>query len=173
MSYNFIIVQQVVDNNYDMQSEGDRLNDLYKPTSLPFFAIINPMTGGVEKVLAKKHYSSAPSFIDFITDFLSPETINTLPSILPLSIETQTSNRVSPITPASLKPWESPSTKPQSITTQSNKRIQPSSPSPSSPAKVSQPSSSSPVKVSQPSLYEDISIQRFDFISSYLFYSWT
>ena len=162
MSYNFIIVQQVVENSDEIKSEGDRLNDLYRPESLPFFAIINPMTGSVEKVLSKKHYSSPSSFIDFITDFLSPETINLLPSILPLSIDTKTSNRVSPITPASIKPWESPSTKPQSITTQSNKRIQPSSPSPSSPAKV-------PL----PSLYEDISIQRSLFISSYLFYSWT
>lgn len=162
MSYNFIIVQQVVENRDEIKSEGDRLNDLYRPESLPFFAIINPMTGSVEKALSKKHYSSPSSFIDFITDFLSPETINLLPSILPLSIDTKTSNRVSPITPASIKPWESPSTNKQSILTQSIKRNQPSSPSPSSPTKV-------PL----PSLYEDISIQRSLFISSYLFYSWT
>ena len=154
MAYNFIIVQHVVEKNSDSQTEGNRLCSLYKPFSFPYLAIINPMTGGVETVIAKRDYSSPSAFIDFITDFLSSEAILKLPPTLPISIEDQTSDRVSPITPASIKPWVSETPSSHSHPSQQTKRNKPDSPSLVTPAKVP-----------PPSLYEDISVNRMEYMS--------
>ena len=115
MNYNFIIVQQSVDFQRDMD-EGRRLcelyhthtqlpNDLYE---LPFFAIINPLTGGIIKKLERRDYLNKDNFHEFITGVIcennpfDKEQKNKLPNLLPFDIEKMTSN--CSLTPSVIKP---------------------------------------------------------------------
>lgn len=104
MEANFIIVQHLV-NIYSYETEeGNRLSNIYHVSRYPFVAIINPLTGSVERQIYESTYSNRTKFFENITGFLMYDTLTTLPMIPVPSIDMQTSDRVTPITPAKVKP---------------------------------------------------------------------
>lgn len=104
MESNFIIVQHLVDTSSYKPKEGNRLSVVYDVSQYPFVAIINPLTGCVETQIYMSKYSNKAKFLDFITGFLIEDTLSSLPMIPAPSIDMQTSDRITPITPANVKP---------------------------------------------------------------------